>query len=168
MTGQGSRVLGSQAEYGHVASILCEVAARSGVPDTRAHSVHSMKVTMLAWSGQVVASSGEQRKHRGHHKLDMTDIYARDDTLGAPCSQLHVLEALAEGRRPCLAQERGALQPVPEPLGPQTTGFLITEPTGALGDLHRGHILGRNRRKTATWDISPGAKPLAHKSEQYH
>jgi hypothetical protein len=74
-----------------------------------------MKVTLLAWSGQIAASSSDQRKHQGHHRLDLADIYARDETLAALRVQLHVLQALAEGWRPRIAQERGLLHPLVEP-----------------------------------------------------
>ena len=71
-----------------------------------------MKVTMLAWSGQVASSSREQLMNQGNHKLQVvTDVYGRDETLSALRAQIHVLGALA----PHLAQERGAMRPVLEP-----------------------------------------------------
>ena len=113
---RGLQILGTQAEYWHVAGMLRVVLARAGMADAQPFSAHSMKVTLLAWSGQVASSSPEQRMHQGHHKLQVTDVYGRDETLGALRTQLHVLSALAEGWRPYIAQERGAMQPVLEPL----------------------------------------------------
>ena len=65
------RLIDEPAEYWHVAKALRFLLAESGVPDPLAFSVHSLKVTMLAWTGQVASVERDYRKNQGHHKLDV-------------------------------------------------------------------------------------------------
>ncbi len=116
MSAGGGVVHGEPARYYHVSAMLRHVIALCGVPEPGAFSVHSMKVTMLAWTGQVGSTERDQRKNQGHHKVDVADLYGRDETLSALRVQLQVLEALSGGWKPRLAQERGAAQPLREPV----------------------------------------------------
>ena len=104
----GAELLSEPAEYWHVATGLRDLLAGCRVVDPFAFSVHSLKVTLLAWTGQVASVERDHRKNQGHHKVDVADLYGRDETLAALRVQLQVLEALSEGWRPQLAQERGA------------------------------------------------------------
>ena len=118
MTSGGAVLHGERAKYHHVSCMLRHLIALCGVPAPEAFSVHSVKVTMLAWTGQVGSTARDQRKNQGHHKVDVADLYGRDETLSALRVQLQVLEALAAGWKPRIAQERGAAPPLQEPVCP--------------------------------------------------
>ena len=98
-----------------MAQMLRHVLEVVGVDDRSAFAVHSLKVTLLAWTGQAAALEKDQRRNQGHHKVDVAELYGRDETLAALRVQLKVLEALAQGWKPRMAQERGAAMPLIEP-----------------------------------------------------
>ena len=71
MSADGAVIHGTCAEIWHVAPLLKFLLARAGIADAHLFSVHGIKATMLAWSGQVAAVPKDSRRRQGHHAGDV-------------------------------------------------------------------------------------------------
>ena len=78
------------------------------------YTLHSCKATGLAWAKQLELNS-VWRHCMGHHKsVSVSEVYGRDDTLGAIRGQQAMQRSIANGWRPLLAIRRGGSTPLPE------------------------------------------------------
>jgi hypothetical protein len=94
-------------------------SARLRPEQARAYTLHSNKVTVLAWSRQLANCSEADRGEQGHHRMApgraSVRLYGRDDVHGALRTQAAVIAEAIEGWRPLRAQSRGGQAPVTEP-----------------------------------------------------
>ncbi|CAE7451051.1 unnamed protein product, partial [Symbiodinium microadriaticum] len=82
--------------------------------ESRAFTLHSLKVCLLAAGAQVRATE-EARQHQGHHKSPSLQLYSRDDTILALDLQRQICLACAQGWRPSRPIARGGQPPTLEP-----------------------------------------------------
>ena len=82
--------------------------------ESRAFTLHSLKVCLLAAGAQVRATE-EARQHQGHHKSPSVQLYSRDDTILALDLQRQICLACAQGWRPARPIARGGQPPTLEP-----------------------------------------------------
>ena len=82
--------------------------------ESRAFTLHSLKVCLLAAGAQVRATE-EARQHQGHHKSPSVQLYSRDDTILALDLQKQICLACAQGWRPARPIARGGQPPTLEP-----------------------------------------------------
>ena len=82
--------------------------------ESRAFTLHSLKVCLLAAGAQVRATE-EARQHQGHHKSPSVQLYSRDDTILALDLQKQNCFACAQGWRPARPIARGGQPPTLEP-----------------------------------------------------
>ena len=82
--------------------------------ESRAFTLHSLKVCLLAAGAQVRATE-EARQHQGHHKSPSVQLYSRDDTILALDLQKQICFACAQGWRPARPIARGGQPPTLEP-----------------------------------------------------
>ena len=82
--------------------------------ESRAFTLHSLKVCLLAAGAQVRATE-EARQHQGHHKSPSVQLYSRDDTILALDLQKQICFACAQGGRPARPIARGGQPPTLEP-----------------------------------------------------
>ena len=82
--------------------------------ESRAFTLHSLKVCLLAAGAQVRATE-EARQHQGHHKSLSVQLYSRDDTILALDLQKQICLACAQGWRPARPIARGGQPPTLEP-----------------------------------------------------
>ena len=82
--------------------------------ESRAFTLHSLKVCLLA-AGAQVRATGEARQHQGHHKSPSVQLYSRDDTILALDLQRQICLACAQGWRPARPIARGGQPPTLEP-----------------------------------------------------
>ena len=78
--------------------------------ESRAFTLHSLKVCLLAAGAQVRATE-EARQHQGHHKSLSVQLYSRDDTILALDLQKQICLACAQGWRPARPIARGGSPP---------------------------------------------------------
>ena len=64
--------------------------------ESRAFTLHSLKVCLLAAGAQVRATEAA-RQHQGHHKSPSVQLYSRDDTILALDLQKQICFACAQG-----------------------------------------------------------------------
>ncbi|OLP82522.1 hypothetical protein AK812_SmicGene36827 [Symbiodinium microadriaticum] len=83
-------------------------------PESRASTLHSLKVCLLAAGAQVRATE-EARQHQGHRKSPSVQLYSRDDTILALDLQRKICLACAQGWRPARPIARGGQPPTLEP-----------------------------------------------------
>ena len=82
--------------------------------ESRAFTLHSLKVCLLAAGAQVRATE-EARQHQGHHKSPSVQLYSRDDTILALDLQKQICLACTQGWRPARPIARGGQPPTLEP-----------------------------------------------------
>ena len=82
--------------------------------ESRAFTLHSLKVCLLAAGAQVRATEAA-RQHQGHHKSPSVQLYSRDDTILALDLQKQICLACAQGWRPARPIARGGQPPTLEP-----------------------------------------------------
>ena len=82
--------------------------------ESRAFTLHSLKVCLLAAGAQVRATE-EAPQHQGHHKSPSVQLYSRDDTILALDLQRQICLACAQGWRPSRPIARGGQPPTLEP-----------------------------------------------------
>ena len=82
--------------------------------ESRAFTLHSLKVCLLAAGAQVRATE-EARQHQGHRKSPSVQLYSRDDTILALDLQKQICLACAQGWRPARPIASGGQPPTLEP-----------------------------------------------------
>ncbi|CAE7543714.1 unnamed protein product [Symbiodinium natans] len=106
--------------YAQALRLLRQVLLQSGFDATSVQSVtlHSAKVTLLAWSHEIGVCE-EWRRVQGHHKggpgASMPQLYSRNDVITQLRLQTVVRQQLLQGWRPMTVQARGARPPLLQP-----------------------------------------------------
>ena len=83
-------------------------------PEASNLTLHSLKVTMLSAALQLRLPE-DDRRVQGHHRLNSTNLYGRDDTHQALWVRRRLSEALSKLWRPQRPMARGGQQPMAEP-----------------------------------------------------
>ena len=83
-------------------------------PEASNITLHSLKVTMLSAALQLRLPE-DDRRVQGHHRLNSTRLYGRDDTHQALWVQRRLAEAIAKLWRPQRPMARGGQHPMAEP-----------------------------------------------------